>query len=88
MQYSEKTAVLGPLEAAHEPGSYDLCSTHADSFKTPVGWSLRRVSGPQRPVFAQDELLALADAVRRAGRVSTKQPVLRTQRGHLGVVAD
>ncbi|GEL95150.1 hypothetical protein CCO02nite_18080 [Cellulomonas composti] len=67
--YSDSTAVLGPLAQQAEPHSYDLCVQHADRLTAPRGWEVVRLL----PVFepagpSKDDLLALADAVREAGR--------------------
>ncbi|MDY3127504.1 MAG: DUF3499 domain-containing protein [Corynebacterium sp.] len=67
--YSEQTAVVGPLAEEHDPHSWDLCSEHADRITAPQGWELVRVD--QVDLFDDDELLALAAAVREAGRVTT-----------------
>ncbi|GAA2726037.1 hypothetical protein CAE01nite_21660 [Cellulomonas aerilata] len=67
--YSDQTAVLGPLANHAEPHSYDLCAEHAERLTAPRGWEVVRLT----PDFVQsgpshDDLLALADAVREAGR--------------------
>ena len=67
--YSESTAVVGPLAAASEPHSWDLCDRHAQSITAPLGWELVRYDLPD-PV-ADDDLTALAEAVREAGRHAT-----------------
>ncbi len=92
--YSDQTAVLGPLANHAEPHSYDLCAQHAERLTAPRGWEVVRLtpdfvqSGP-----SQDDLLALADAVREAGRPRTPAPVAETappaetgRRGHLRVL--
>ncbi len=67
--YADQTAVLGPLATYAEPHAYDLCETHSERLSAPRGWEVlrlpidRTVHGPN-----QDDLLALADAVREAGR--------------------
>lgn len=67
--YSDSTAVLGPLATNAEPHSYDLCGEHAERLTAPRGWEVVRLetdfveAGP-----SPDDLLALADAVREAGR--------------------
>lgn len=67
--YSDQTAVLGPLATYAEPHTYDLCVVHAEGLTVPRGWDAIRLAtefvdpGPTR-----DDLLALADAVREAGR--------------------
>jgi hypothetical protein len=44
--YADSMAVLGPLSAAPEPHSYDLCEHHADRLSAPQGWSVLRISAP------------------------------------------
>lgn len=74
--YSDSTAVLGPLATAAEPHSYDLCSEHADRLTAPRGWEVVRLSTEFLPTGpSEDDLLALADAVREAGRPA--QPGVR-----------
>ncbi|WP_083812519.1 DUF3499 domain-containing protein [Gordonia neofelifaecis] len=64
--YAESTAVIGPLSASDEPHSWDLCSQHADRITVPVGWEMMRSeSGFAQPAEDQ-ELTALAEAVREA----------------------
>ncbi|GEA88644.1 DUF3499 domain-containing protein [Cellulomonas cellasea] len=70
--YADSTAVLGPLAGYAEPHSYDLCVEHAGRLTAPRGWEVVRLT----PEFvetgpSQDDLLALADAVREAGRPRT-----------------
>ncbi len=67
--YSEQTAVVGPLVEEHDPHSWDLCSYHADKITAPQGWELVRVDHIE--LFDDEELMALAEAVREAGRVTT-----------------
>jgi len=67
--YADSTAVLGPLATLAEPHSYDLCAEHAARLTAPRGWEVVRLT----PEFVEvgpskDDLLALADAVREAGR--------------------
>ena len=73
--YADSTAVLGPLAAYVEPHCYDLCAMHADRLTAPLGWEIVRLpadtatGGP-----GSDDLEALANAVREAGRQPVKQP--------------
>jgi hypothetical protein len=61
--------VLGPLAQLAEPHSYDLCATHAERLTAPRGWEVVRLLPDDVPVApSHDDLLALADAVREAGR--------------------
>jgi Protein of unknown function (DUF3499) len=64
--YAASTAVVGPLAAYPEPHTYDLCEAHGRSLTAPRGWELVRHDGELAgPV--QDDLLALAEAVRESG---------------------
>ncbi|MER7116470.1 DUF3499 domain-containing protein [Saccharomonospora azurea] len=67
--YSDSTAVVGPLATASEPHSYDLCEAHALGLTAPKGWEVVRHEGEfAAPEPSSDELTALAEAVREAGR--------------------
>jgi hypothetical protein len=87
--YAESTAVVGPLATAAEPHSYDLCADHALGLKAPKGWEVVRpdselaLSGSM-----SDDLEALANAVREAGRADRVEPLVNTagRRGHLRVL--
>ncbi len=70
--YAESTAVLGPLAIEAEPGTYDLCARHAASTSAPRGWEIIRLPdddpvAEHRAAEADDELMALANAVRQIG---------------------
>lgn len=90
--YADSTAVVGPLATAVEPHSYDLCSEHAERLTAPRGWEIVRL--PQESVEgpSNDDLEALADAVREAARPrgSSREPVGQGvevgRRAHLRVV--
>lgn len=90
--YADSTAVLGPLAQLAEPHSYDLCAEHASRLTAPRGWEVVRVAPEFVPTGpTPDDLLALAEAVREAGRpanavpedvpVSGGRPKLRVLRG-------
>jgi hypothetical protein len=89
--YADSTAVLGPLAHLAEPHSYDLCAEHAERLTAPRGWEVVRLmpefedAGP-----SPDDLSALADAVREAGKVRRPaEPPTVTEtarRGHLRVL--
>ena len=98
--YADSTAVLGPLATYAEPHCYDLCAEHAERLTAPRGWEVLRLApdalaaGP-----SDDDLLALADAVREAARPARRadvpdaaEPSGRTvevgRRGHLRVLRD
>lgn len=73
--YADQTAVLGPLATFAEPHTYDLCATHAERLTVPRGWEVVRLPiDPTPPPPSQDDLLALADAVREAARPRVASP--------------
>lgn len=92
--YADSTAVLGPLAAYAEPHCYDLCDRHSTSLTAPVGWEVLRLApSHQPPSPTSDDLLAIADAVREAGRMpeSTGNGVHAREigrRGHLRALPD
>ena len=71
--YADSVAVVGPLATFAEPHSYDLCELHGDRLTVPNGWNVIRQerdeneSGP-----TQDDLMAIADAVREVGNSATQ----------------
>ncbi|NLE81169.1 MAG: DUF3499 domain-containing protein [Rhodococcus sp.] len=75
--YSDSTAVVGPLATVDEPHSWDLCETHASRITAPKGWEMVRYEGGfSSSTPDEDDLTALAEAVREAGlgeRVSGEQ---------------
>jgi hypothetical protein len=92
--YADSTAVVGPLATQAEPHSYDLCNAHAHRLTAPRGWEVVRFEGeftPQ-PHAGVDDLTALAEAVREAGRADRPAPPMPTtgpgRRAHLRVVPD
>jgi hypothetical protein len=67
--YADQTAVLGPLATLAEPHTYDLCADHSQRMSAPRGWNVLRLApDPATVEPSHDDLLALADAVREAGR--------------------
>ncbi len=90
--YSDQTAVLGPLATFAEPHAYDLCGYHAERLSVPRGWEVIRLSrDTAAPRPSEDDLLALADAVREAGRPRSltgphDQGAESGRRGHLRMV--
>ncbi len=55
---------MGPLATVSEPHSWDLCVLHAGRITAPRGWELVRHAGPLPAHPDDDDLIALADAVR------------------------
>jgi hypothetical protein len=91
--YADQTAVLGPLATYAEPHSYDLCDLHAQRLSAPRGWEVIRLAiDPTAGLEpSEDDLLALADAVREAARPTPVdeplgQGVEVGRRGHLRVL--
>lgn len=90
--YSDQTAVLGPLATYAEPHAYDLCDQHSERLSAPRGWEVIRLApDPSTLGPTEDDLLALADAVREAARPVvieevTGQGVEVGRRGHLRVL--
>jgi hypothetical protein len=92
--YADSTAVVGPLATQAEPHTYDLCTRHAHNLTAPRGWELVRFEGEfAPPQQTSDDLTALAEAVREAGRadrpIEATVPapgVQRGRRGHLRVL--
>jgi Protein of unknown function (DUF3499) len=98
--YADQTAVVGPLATYAEPHSYDLCDVHGERLSAPRGWEVLRLApDPSTIPPSQDDLLALADAVREAARpttvAATRSPVdphhdgagrETARRGHLRVL--
>lgn len=95
--YADSTAVLGPLATYAEPHCYDLCEVHGERLTAPRGWEIVRLApDPAQVGPSSDDLEALADAVREAGR-PVAQPVVGSppgsnstgshgRRGHLWVL--
>ena len=72
--YSDSTAVVGPMATVREPHSWDLCLGHASRITAPRGWDLMRHAAPLPINPDEDDLVALADAVREGG-VMASPPV-------------
>jgi len=94
--YSDSTAVLGPLATFSEPHSYDLCEKHSARLTVPNGWQVIRqaidldTTGP-----SDDDLMAIADAVREVAQLPLEETAATTaaqapgnvgRRGHLRAV--
>jgi hypothetical protein len=92
--YSDSTAVVGPLATYAEPHSYDLCDAHADRLTAPRGWEVVRLDvGTELAMPGEDDLAALAEAVREAARPVTASPAPAIpepagpgRRGHLRII--
>ena len=81
--YADQTAVLGPLATYAEPHAYDLCAVHSERLSAPRGWEVLRLAtdlSPRPP--SDDDLLALANAVREAARPASRPaPAPEAERG-------
>ena len=81
--YSDSTAVIGPLATVREPHSWDLCVGHAGRITAPRGWELVRHAAPLAAPPEDDDLIALADAVReRPERVAAPANGFTQPDGH------
>ncbi|MGI9124315.1 MAG: DUF3499 domain-containing protein [Mycobacterium sp.] len=72
--YADSTAVVGPLATVREPHTWDLCLGHASRITAPRGWELVRHAAPLPTNPDEDDLVALAEAVRE-GRVAGGPPM-------------
>lgn len=61
--------MVGPLAQVEDPHAWDLCDVHGDKITAPLGWEMLRVDHIE--LDDDEDLLALAEAVREAGRVTT-----------------
>lgn len=94
--YADQTAVLGPLATFAEPHAYDLCEVHSERLSAPRGWEVVRLARETDTGPSNDDLLALADAVREAAAPRVPEPVADPwgqetgrevkRRGHLRVL--
>ena len=93
--YAESRAVLGPIATFSEPHAYDLCERHAARLTVPNGWSVERESISTEGVGpSEDDLMAIADAVREVARAHQEVSQENAQRnvaqvgrrGHLRAV--
>ena len=92
--YAESRAVLGPIATFSEPHAYDLCERHAARLTVPNGWSVERESSTSEGVGpSEDDLMAIADAVREVARTPQEsadptptQTASVGRRGHLRAV--
>ena len=90
--YADSTAVLGPLATFAEPHSYDLCDKHSARLTVPNGWEvIRHVADSNAAGPSDDDLMAIADAVREvantsSGDVERSQGPELGRRGHLRAV--
>lgn len=94
--YAESTAVVGPLATYSEPHAYDLCAAHGERLKVPHGWNVikQELTGNE-PGPSDDDLMAIADAVREVAKRSEETPSPNSEensqatigrRGHLRAV--
>lgn len=92
--YAESVAVVGPLATFAEPHAYDLCELHGSRLTVPNGWNvIRQERDSSETGPTDDDLMAIADAVREIAKSSTD--IGKTQsaqnsglgrRGHLRAV--
>lgn len=85
--YADSRAVLGPIATYSEPHAYDLCERHAARLTVPNGWSVdRSVATTTGLGPSEDDLMAIADAVREVARTPAPDTQLSAtpQAGNLG----
>lgn len=76
--HAESTAILGPLATKADPIGYDLCQKHSERLSAPRGWQVVRLADSFAPPAPNDEeLMALANAVRAASQTDTPRQELR-----------
>lgn len=98
--YADQQVVLGPLSARAEPAAYDLCIEHCSRLSVPRGWDVIRLPlTGEADQHDTDDLMALADAVRRVGLAQDEaipaeeyadRPDVRevAHKGHLTMIKD
>ncbi len=91
--YAESTAVLGPLATFSEPHAYDLCDKHSTRLTVPNGWNVIRPAVDENQAGpSDDDLMAIADAVREVAQSAVVEPATSQshssvgRRGHLRAV--
>lgn len=73
--YQQATAVVGPLSPVPGAGALDLCEDHAQRVTVPRGWSMVRLVTEYEPAPPSDnDLMALADAIKAASRKRVPEP--------------
>ena len=84
--YAESTAVVGPLATYSEPHAYDLCAVHGERLKVPHGWNVikQELTGNE-PGPSDDDLMAIADAVREVAKRSEETPVVTGDDSHAAI---
>lgn len=85
--YADSRAVLGPIATFSEPHAYDLCERHATRLTVPNGWSVEREAISNKGVGpSEDDLMAIADAVREVARSHQESdaPATSTNPAHVG----
>jgi hypothetical protein len=89
--YADSTAVLGPLATYAEPHAIDLCAAHSQRLTFPQGWTAIVHDSESHAIHepSSEDLVAIAEAVRQAGRENYQTKVTSTdlgRRGHLRVI--
>jgi len=78
--YADSTAVLGPLATFSEPHSYDLCEVHGKRLTVPNGWNVIKEDSSQSGAGpSEDDLMAIADAVREVASAILPSAVLASE---------
>lgn len=83
--YADSTAVLGPLAMYAEPHSYDLCLGHSEKLTVPNGWTVTKTEPESEQAGpSEDDLMAIANAVREVGNQQGQVPPLSPSQPELG----
>jgi hypothetical protein len=87
--YAESTAVLGPLSTFAEPHTFDFCETHSRRLTVPKGWNVIKHESNGQSEPTQEDLLAIADAVRNVAKTDSGKQLSSPEvgrRGHLRAI--
>lgn len=84
--YADSVAVVGPLATFAEPHAYDLCEIHGERLTVPNGWNvIRQERTGAEPGPTDEDLMAIADAVREVAFPAKSQAESSPQAGAQGV---
>lgn len=84
--YADSVAVVGPLATFAEPHAYDLCEVHGERLTVPNGWNvIRQERTGTEPGPTDEDLMAIADAVREVALPAKRSDQLAPQAGVQGL---
>lgn len=83
--YADSVAVVGPLATFAEPHAYDLCEIHGDRLTVPNGWQvIRQERSGNEPGPSDEDLMAIAEAVREVSRPTQDATNTKASQGQSG----